>query len=92
MAIKKDIPTPYGVNCTYWVIRNINIEPINRCASFTVNGYVTADDFKAGRTALDSKQYSLDGEAYDTLAQANGVVAFLYEWMLKSCPDFCDGG
>jgi hypothetical protein len=80
MALQKTIPTPYGVDLTYWKITRLNIDWLNQIGEVFLGGWpnqqarlngVQALEYKTQVFRYDDWPFTADGynitEAYERL-------------------------
>lgn len=80
MALQKTIPTPYGVDLTYWKVTRLNIDWLNQIGEVFLGGWpnqqarlngVQALEYKTQVFRYDNWPFTADGynitEAYERL-------------------------
>jgi len=64
MALTKSISTPFGVDATYWRLRRIELDTINKIFYVDLDGYSSLQARKDGAVPLAVKTVQLCGEKY----------------------------
>lgn len=64
MALKKEFPTPFGVNAEYWNISRIEEDYEGRQVLIHLQGYINAQARADGAQPISNKQKMIYGDAY----------------------------
>lgn len=76
MALIMDYQTDAGLNVSYWVITEINIDDVKKKARIQISGYINKDIYKSGKLPLVSHPLNAEDIIYPPEIHRPNIILF----------------
>lgn len=88
MALKKNIPTNYGADASYWKISRTNIDWHSKRASVELLGFTSQEAREAGKEPITRENYAYMGDGFEFTPEENAVAKAYV--LIKGTEQFAD--